>query len=434
MSAAADPLRPLPHPSASRGAAGMGTLVPIHLVLLPMGLGLLAELAGWLLLSGAAPLQAGWYGSPSLLLGVHLVVIGGLLWPVIGAGWQLTPVVTTRPLPPAAHRVAGLVGPSAVLGAALLWVGMAGAIWIGALGASLLILSLLSRSLMVVPLLIRSSGRLGVRVWLLSAELALWGGLAYAALLYLGRLGYPLFGNLLFTNPISGVGHHVALLAAGWVGGWELGLASLLLPMFALGREPPAGPLVLAALLWYSGIALSLPPLWAGGGVIMVLLLGRSLLGAARGLRAAGPGLVQAALALLGLLGATIGAASGLLPPHAVVAGIFVLWLLPLQHGVASRVLPFLLWSQLLAGRSRVAASSLVDSRLVWAQAGATGIGGLTLVLGLVREAEGLARVGAAGLAAGALLHLLSIAGAGTRTFVAWRSAVALPGTSSEPS
>lgn len=427
MSAAADPRGTLLPLGAARAPTGMGTLVPLQLVLLPMGLGLLAELAGWLVIASVAPLQTGWYGVPSLLLGVHLVAIGGLLWPVIGAGWQLVPVVTTRPLPVAAIRVAALVGPSAVLGAGLLWVGMAGATRIGALGATLLILCLLARSLTVVPLLIRSSGRRGVRAWLLSAELALWVGLVYAGLLYLGRLGYPVL-----QSPISGVGHHVALLALGWIGGWELGLASLLLPMFALSREPPVRPFLLAALMWFSGIALSLPVLWAAGAVLAVLLLGRSLLGAARGLRAAGPGLLQAALALLGLFGVALAAASGEVAPHAVVAALFVLWLLPLQHGVASRVLPFLLWSQLLAGRSSVPASSLVDRRLVWAQAGATAMGGVGLVLGLVLSLEPVARGGAFLLATGALFHLLTVAGAGASTFLAWRAAVALPGTRSE--
>ncbi|MDP2316370.1 MAG: hypothetical protein Q8P41_25960 [Pseudomonadota bacterium] len=422
-----------PPPSGTSTPAPVGvpvltTLAPLRLVALPMALGLLAELAGWILVAAAAPLHAGWYGWPALLLGAHLVAIGGLLLPVLGAGWQLTPVVIAAPLPPWALAVAGRTGPAAALGAVLLWAGMGGATAVGAVGATLLIGVLVARSLTVVPLLARARGRVGIRAWLFGAEAALWGGLGYAALLYAGKLGYPVL-----ADPVAGIGHHVGLLAVGWIGGWEVGLGALLLPMFALGHEPRPGPLLVAALLWFGGLAAAAPLVWAAGAGLAVGLLLRSLFGAGRGLATAGPGLVQAGAALLGLLAAALGAALGVVPPHALVAALFTLWLLPFQHGIAARIVPFLLWAHLLAGRAGAPApGSLVDARMAWAQAAATGLGGLLLVGGLATMNEGVARAGAAALALGSALHLATIAGAAIHVFWAWRAAVALPGTASE--
>ncbi len=414
-------------PGGIAGAPPAATLVPLGLVALPMGVGLLAELAGWLVVAAGAPLHAGWYGWPALLLGVHLVVIGGLLLPVLGAGWQLTPVVTATPLPPWALAVARGAGPAVVLGASCLWIGLAGPTLLGAVGAALVIAGLVARSLTVAALLARARGRVGVRAWLLGAEAASWVGLGYAAALYAGTLGHPVL-----ADPVAGIGRHVALLAVGWIGGWEIGLAGLLLPMFALGREPPPGLLLVAGLLWFGGLAAAAPALWAAGAALAVVLLLRSLLGAARGLVHAGPGLVQASGALVGLSAVAVGAVSGAVAPHVLVAAAFVLWLLPLQHGVAARVVPFLLWARVLAGRSSAAPTSLVDARVAWAQAAAGVVGGLLLVGGLAVAVEPLARAGAALLALGAALHLATVAGAGRNVFRAWRAAVALPGTTSE--
>ncbi|MFN7147040.1 MAG: hypothetical protein ACK4YP_24935, partial [Myxococcota bacterium] len=254
--------------------------------------------------------------------------------------------------------------------------------------------------------------------------------LGYAAALYLGKLGHPVL-----ADPIAGVGAHAALLAAGWVGGWAIGLGALLLPMFALGREPRPGPMLIAGALWFGGLFAGAPIVWAAGAGVAVALLLRSLLGAGRGLAAVGPGLVQAAIALLGLLAVAVGAV-GDVPAHVLVAAAFALWLVPLQHGVATRVVPFLLWAHVLApargAASTVAPASLVDARVAWAQTVATALGGLLLVGGLASDAEGVAHVGAAGLAVGAALHVVAVAGAAARVFFAWRAAVALPGTPSE--
>jgi hypothetical protein len=415
----------------SAPVAAIGTLVPLRLVAIPMVAGLVAEVVGWAVIAGAAPLNAGWYGWPSLLLGVHLVVIGGLVLPVVGAGWQLSPVVVARPLPPGLARLAGRVGPAAVLGALLLWIGMAGARWVGAIGALLVIGALITRSAALVPLvwhgLSGARGRIGIRLWLLAAEGCLWGGLGYATVLYAGRLGHPVL-----ADPIAGVGHHVALLAVGWIGGWEIGLGALLLPMFALGREPPSGAFVLAGLAWFGGVILGSVVLWAAGAALAAGLLLHALIGGARtkvGATPRGPGLTQAGLALVGLLGVAIGAATGVLTGPALVAGVAAAWLLPLQHGVALRVVPFLLWAHLLAGRPGPAPATLTSTRAGWAQVAATAVGGAMLVGGLAAALEGVARAGAALLAVGAALHMVTVMGAGARAALAWRAAVALPGT-----
>lgn len=425
-------------PASLRAADGApATLVPLGVVAGPMALGLLAELVGWAILALHAPLLAGWYGWPALLVAVHLVAVGGLLLPVLGAGWQLVPVVLAAPLPAAVLRAAKFAGVSATVGALLLWAGLGGALRVGAMGAALVVGALLVRSVAVVSLLAGrpgASGRLGIRAWLLGAEASLWAGLGYAVALYAGKLGHPVL-----ADPIAGIGHHAALLGLGWVGGWEVGLGALLLPMFALGREPRPGPLLVAAALWFGGLAISAPRVWAVGALLAVALLLRSLASAGRSVLAVGPGLAQAGLALSGLAATALAAATDAVAPHVLVAAAFALWLVPLQHGVAARIVPFLLWAHVLApvmapGRAAVAPTSLVDSRVAWAQAAATALGGIVLVGGLAAGLEGLAHTGAAGLLVGAALHAATLLGVATRTFLTWRAAVALPGTTSEAS
>jgi len=411
-------------------AAPPGALVPLRLVAAPLLLGFLAEAPGWLLVAAAWPTHGAWYGSPGLRAGLHLVTFGALVLPIVGAGWQLVPVVTARPLGATAHRAAAWANGFVVAGAVLLWTGLALGWPLAAAGSAAVATGLLLRAAVLVPALIRARERVGMRAWLVSAELALLAGLGVAVHLLGVHLGAWPPGDT-----ITEVYAHARALGAGWAGGYVVGLGALLLPMFALGREPGQGILGALALAWYAGLFVGSAAGWGVTAVAVALLLVRALggpraalSGAARG---GGPGLVQARLALVGLATAGLGAVGGVDPP---LVGALALagWLVPAQHGLATRVVPFLLWAHVLAdvptGR-RPAPATLVSTRLAWLQVGATAGGAVLLAVGLGSGTPVSGRVGALALGLAALLHLATALGVALRTYTHWRRAQALPGT-----
>lgn len=405
-------------------------LVPLPAVALPLLVGFLAEVPGWVLIAADWPSAGAWYGPPVLRVGIHLVTVGGLLLPIVGAGWQLVPVVTTRPFGAWARRVVGWVDGLVVGGALLLWTGLAGGWGIAAIGALGVVFGLLLRAGVLLPALLRARGRLGVRAWLVGAELALLGGLGLAVHLLGAHLGVWPPGNLLDV-----VSTHARWMAAGWAGGTVVGLSALLLPMFALGREPPPWPFAALALLWFLGLLPGAAVAWALAAALGVLLLGRATHAPRRAAPGAawggGPGLVQARLGLLGLgaaAGATLAGCDGPLIGALLLAG----WILPTQHGLATRIVPFLLWAHILAdlpAARRPPPARLVSPGLAWAQVGVSSTGAVGWIAAIALDLPPLARAGALALALGALLHVATVAGAAVAAFSSWRRAGALPGT-----
>ncbi|GDX80894.1 hypothetical protein LBMAG42_27050 [Deltaproteobacteria bacterium] len=376
-----------------------------------MALGLGCELAGWLTLAGGS----------NLLLAVHLLALGLLVFPLLGMGWQLLPVLATRP-PSRLERDASIaITVLAILGAAGLVGGMAGPFSATAPFALALPVALMGRSAVAVLTVAKAPGRLGIRAWIAAAELTLLGGAVLGGALYLQRAGVPLG-----FSPPSTIAVHAALMALGWGGGNITGFAALLFPMFAIAREPADRLLVPAGALWFVGILGWMPPIFGLGALAAALLLGASL----RGRGPLGPGLVLAGVAQLGLL-ATAAAWTLERPFPEVVALAAALWILPLRVGVALRIVPFLAWANWLSDHPKrsPAPAALVPTRLAWVLVGAVLTGGALVVTGTTLPA--FLPVGALVLATATLLLVATLGTILSRAFFANLRAGGLAGTES---
>lgn len=135
--------------------ADQSTLAPPGRTLLPLLLGALFELlaAGFAL----AALEPGWYGRPGLLRATHALTLGALALSIVGAGWQLVPVITAAPW---RARLAPVVNGALIVGLVLMLVGFGapGSSW-GHAGAGLACGALMLRSLGVTRALGRAQGR-----------------------------------------------------------------------------------------------------------------------------------------------------------------------------------------------------------------------------------------------------------------------------------
>lgn len=400
-------------------APDRSTLAPAGRVLGALVLAAAFECAGWILAAGPGVLPGGWYGRAALLQAVHAVTLGALALSVTGAGWQLVPVVIARPWSP---RLAPWVNGGLILGILLLLPGFSrpgGAV--GALGVTLVLASLLLRSILVLPPVLRASGRVAPRIWLLGAELSLWAGLGWGLALWLGRAGHPVV-----MDPVGGVGWHARLLLGGWLAGWMVGTGSLLIPMFAISREPNSRWMSVSAALWAAGLATGLSPLWAlgllGGGAGLL----RSL---ARGVRVGGA-LAQTGLGVVGVGAFAALGALGLLAPDLAVAGGLCLGALPLLRGVAQRIVPFLAWTHAYGARLRGAppVARLAGERLGIVAGALEVLGGALITLSRGLDPR-LGTPGALLGALGALLHLSLLVRACGLGWLGYNRGQALAGT-----
>ncbi|MFT5679884.1 MAG: hypothetical protein ACI8RZ_000789 [Myxococcota bacterium] len=399
-----------------------GTLVPGRLVAIPAGAAVLCELVAWVMLALPGTLSPGWYGSPRLLVAVHLLTLGTLALSIVGFGWQLVPVVTAE-APPEWWSALG-TGVSGVLiaGVAILCAGM---LWLpgplAGVGGALVIGGLLVRALLVGAVLIGATGRRASRGWLLGAEVSLLAGIALGGMLLAGRMGHPIL-----DNPITGIGWHAALLLLGWVGGWIGGIAPVLLPMFAVSTPPRPALLATAGVLWFAGLWTGVTGLWAVGAALLVGGLLWSLHGRIQ--RRLTPGLLTAALGLVGLL--LLGGLAGRADGVTLAATGLVLFAMPVLRGVALRIAPFLLWSHQfstnLADAPPVAA--LLWTRGAWAAGLLSVLGGAVLLGGLTTEHWSLASLGAGLALVGSTAHAGVMGTALVRTWMINSRRGVLPG------
>jgi hypothetical protein len=369
-------------------------------------------------------LSPGWYGAPRLLAAVHLLTLGTLALSIVGFGWQLVPVVTAEAPPPWWPTAGSAVSGALIVGVLLLCAGM---LWLpgplAGVGGAIVIIALASRTLMVGTVLVRSSGRRAIRGWLLGAEVSLLVGLALGGLLLAGRMGHPVL-----ENPITGIGWHAALLLLGWVGGWIGGIAGVLLPMFAVSTPPRPALTALAGALWFVGLWTGVTVLWAFGAALLGCGLLWSLHGRVQ--RRLSPGLLTAAMGLLGLL--LLGGLALTREADGVtlaVAGL-VLFALPVLRGVALRIAPFLLWSHHFSARLTDAppVSALLWTRGAWAAGLLSVLGGAVLLGGLTWELWGLARLGAGLALCGSAAHAGVMVAALAKTWIINTRQGTLPG------
>ena len=202
-----------------------------------------------------APELAGHYYQPRILALTHTLTLGWITLTIMGASYQLIPIVLTRPL--WSERLAWWQ-------LALMTVGVVGMIahfflgaWSGLVWAAALVAAGVAAHVANVALTVRGLGG-----WTFTARmvaLALVGlGLTTAVGFVLGldKVLHVLPAERLFPHLHAHV--HLALL--GWVLPMTIGVAARVYPMFLLAAEPAGWPG--RAQLW--GLALGVPAIVLG--------------------------------------------------------------------------------------------------------------------------------------------------------------------------
>ena len=388
--------------------AQVRTLVPARLVVFPVFFSMISEIIAWIALLGWNPTSL-WYGNSALLAATHLITLGGLMLALLGMGWQLVPVATGVRPKKGWNRAAEITNYAAIIGTILFTSSLFGKMGLGSMiGGILVILSLIVRSIFVLRELLFAKGRKIIRIWLVFAEFSLWIGLGYGIILLANRLGSP----LIFLQPFEGIADHVAFLLFGWVGGWIVAMASILVPMFLVSPEPNSKILAGSGIFWFSGIAFSNPILWFLGVLLFVFAMMLSLFRRIRrkissDLRVALFGIFwMLALAIL-LLANT--------PLIITIVAAFAIFTLPVLHGIGLRIIPFLFWAYGFHDNVKEAPTpaQLINQKMVTYSANSTPLAGFLLVGGIYFQQIWLWRAGI----------LLGIISASTYLFVIFLTA-----------
>lgn len=426
------PRAPSPAPSSPLGVIAGAEAPPFRIPGIHFGAALLFFVLGGAGLIWVAPeLAAGAFLSPRVTAVTHLFTLGWITTSIMGALYQLFPVLLGRQVrwigvtdatlatwvPGILFFVAGL----ALQDSRLIVLGA------GFLSAAILLFSVnLGASLAGAP-------RKDLTWWALSSAgvfllLTMVVGAALAT-----NLRWPFMG----AGRISILGTHLHMALVGWVLMVVVGVGHRLLPMFLLSHDAPTGWGKLSVALLASGtgllfavhhmanpLARLVPPLLmaAGTGAFLIQALAffhtrkRPRLDA--GMRMAGAGLVLLAA------GATLGGWLFLTSfTRPVLATAYVTTLvLALSLFVAGhqyKILPFLVWFHRfgpLAGRERVpTVSELYSARLAGIAAVLLVVGAYGVCLSVALGASFLARPAAGLFAGGALTEALQLAGVARR-------------------
>lgn len=398
-----------------RLAAGAGVTLPlVYLALAAAALVLATGSLPWL-----ADALAGHYYHPRLLALTHLVALGWVTLAIMGASYQLLPVVLEQPLWStrlARWQLAWLLpGIGGMVGhfATGRWTGL---LW----AAGLVGLGVLTH-LVNVALTLRA-----LRRWEFTARCVAGAHVGLALTVAFGLvLAAARVWGLALGDGFPALHAHAHLAVLGWVSPMVLGVAARAYPMFLLGEGPtPAvarlqelglllgAPAVVAGLLWW-------PALRAAGVLAVTTALGAHawwLLTLARrrkrpaldwGLRF----LLTGGLWLPAAGGVGLGLAAGWLagPRAALVYAVLGLggWVSLTIVGMMLKIVPFLVWYRVYAprvGREPVPALGALSSPALEAAAYVLLGGGLlALTTAVARGAAGW--IAGAGwlLAAGAL-------------------------------
>lgn len=394
-----------------------GRLLPMAVPFRFFGAAVTFHLLAWLALAAGAAQFPGFAGGPGWpLAALHLLTLGVLAMTAMGAGAQLLPVATRQPAPGGRALVAlwWLYVPS--VAAVALGMGWPQPAWLmaGAAGAAL---ALVGWGVLIARHLVGARGMPGV-------VLHGWGSLAALAAALAGALVVVAAWNG-FEVPAAGMwlALHRLLAPFGFMGLLALGLAYILVPMFALAHGPAerrqlaAGGAALAALALASAAEFGFAPAvlrgaaWACGVAAVVLHLRlmasalrsgmRRELGRSFVLVKAGWGALV--LALLLALPLAAGRTAPILAP---LFGLVVLggWLLSFLLGMLERIVPFLAAMHGSGGRRGLTPSALThEGALRWhlgCHFGALALLALSLATGSAALALAGAVVGAVGAAA----------------------------------
>ena len=322
-----------------------------------------------------APELAGHYYQPRVLALTHTITLGWITLTIMGASYQLIPIVLARPL--WSERLAWwqlglmLVGIVGMVGHFFL-----GA-WSGLVWAAALVAAGVAAHLTNVTLTVR-----GLPHWTFTARMVAVGlaglGLTTAVGFGLGldKVLHVLPAERLFPHLHAHV--HLALL--GWVLPMTIGVAARVYPMFLLAAEPAGWPG--RAQLW--GLALGVPAivmglcaspalLAAGALAVTAAVAGHLMWIAAMvrsrkrpaldwGLRFVLTGAVALALATVLGLGLAFDLTGG--PRVALAYAALALggWLSLTIAGMLLKIVPFLVWYRVYAPRAgRAAVPTLAD-------------------------------------------------------------------------
>lgn len=345
--------------SAGGGAflgGAKGRLLPASVPFRFFGAAVVFHFLAWFALAAGAevwPAAPGALGWP--LAALHLITLGVLGMAALGAGAQLLPVATRQPAP--GHRLLGALWWPYTGGVAVLALGMglAQPQWLAA-GAAAVTLSFLAWAALMFRNLLGARGMPGVVAHGWTALLALIVVLASALSLAATWLGLPAPGR----DAVLAV--HAVWAPYGFMGMLVLGLAYILVPMFAMADRPGEREQLLSWALAFAGLvlaasaalftqaafALRIAALCAGSaaaGLHLRLML-RSLRSGMRGelgrsftLVKIGWGGLAASLALAWAMVLELP-----VPRLATLYGLCLVgvWLLSLLLGMLQRILPFL--------------------------------------------------------------------------------------------
>ncbi len=390
-----------------------GRLLPASVPFRFFGAAVAFHLLAWLALAAGAAQFPGFAGGPGWpLAALHLVTLGVLAMTAMGAGAQLLPVATRQSAPGARALliVWWLFVPSVL--AVALGMGLPRPAWLlaGAAGAAL---ALGAWALLVARHLLGARGMPGV-------VLHGWGALAALAAALVSALAVVAAWNGFELPALAAwLALHRLLAPFGFMGLLALGLAYILVPMFALAHGPAerqqlaAGGAALAALLAASLAAFGVAPLalrlaaWTFGAVAVALHL-RLMVGALRsGMRRelgrsfvlVKAGWTALAASLLLALPLALEVPQPWLAP---LFGLLVVggWLLSFLLGMLERIAPFLAAMHGSGGRRGLTPSALTHEGALRLHLGCH-FGALALLA--LAQATGLAALALAGATVGAL-------------------------------
>ena len=409
----------------------MGTLTgvespPFSLPGSHFAVGLVFFVGGALALFAAAPyLAVGSYLSPQVTAATHFFTLGWITTSIMGALYQLFPVVLTKQV--RWPRLAGVT----------LWVYAPGlAVFVAGLFAGAPAITVVGAAALAVGILLFLTNLAGTLASVEKRDVTWWALTAAGSFLFLimvvgAALAYNLRWPFMEEVRLAALGTHIHVALVGWVLLVMVGVGQRLLPMFLLSHGADERPGRMAVALLSSGALLLValhhtPGTWARWLPAALILLGvAAFLAQARaffrtskrpsldpGMRMAG-----AALGILAL-GAAMGLGlrvQGFTDPRLATAYVALL-VLGISSFVAAhyyKILPFLVWYHRfgpLAGKQPVPrVADLFSAR--WAGAvGVLLIGGALLLSGSIAwgSVTGV-RAGAVCLAVGASIEALQM-------------------------
>ncbi|MCO5099681.1 MAG: hypothetical protein M9885_02075 [Burkholderiaceae bacterium] len=337
-------------------AGATSRLLPASIPLRYFAAAAVFHLAAWLALAAGAataPRFIGGLGWP--LAALHLITLGVLAMTAIGASLQLMPVATRQPVHSTRLPAAIWWVYTAGVAATTIGMGLGETLLLGA-GAIATVAGLLGYAGLSARNFAGARGMAGIvaHAWIALASLVVV--VVSALSLALAYLGWPLLGRSV------ALALHVPFAAYGFMGMLALGLAYILVPMFALSPAPDetkvrvsAG---LAALALALGAAAAAFDAWAlplrisalaAGGAAVALHLKLVLQALRTGMRrelGRSFRLVRLAWALL-VASLVLALATIVVPDVPLLSTLFGIalvpgWLLTLVLGMMQRIVPFL--------------------------------------------------------------------------------------------